>query len=170
MSCKEKTKEKKFFDVPSYFKQEIEYIKTNLSSVSKTSVYNGVISTQYLSVKDINWEKEFGIFLECNINKPVYYANMEVLESPAWQGPSEEEKGSVMYISKNKILSIQRVSVDSRKGIVSGINIHLEKSNLISNTFIDAWYVKDSSYTISGEQAIKNLGDKNTFFVNGKFK
>lgn len=168
-ACSSKTDQKKFFDVPGYFKTEIDSIKSNYTTVSKTSVYNGDTNRQKLQVVDVNWEKEFALFLECDINKPVYYANMSLGGAPAWHGPPEEAKQWLSYSANSPKLSIQFVVIGKKNENVVSVGIRISKANLISVTNIDAEYEKGVGYSISGEQKIKNLGDKNTFFVEGKF-
>jgi hypothetical protein len=59
--------------------------------------------------------------------------------------------------------------VVSKNEKVLSILIRMSKSNLISNTSLEVFYEKDKKYSIQGVQQINNLGDKNTFFVEGKF-
>lgn len=168
-SCGSKTKEKKFFDVPGYFEKEIEYIKANYSTVSKTSVYNGTTQVKEFNVSEINWNKEFGIFLECDINKPIYYANGDGRFAPAWHGPQDKFRTYYIYISKSKKLGIQLVNIEHKEN-GERVTVEISKSNLISITDIKASYEKNVCYQISGEQRIKGLGDKNIFFIKGEFK
>jgi hypothetical protein len=168
-SCGSKNSEKKFFDVPGYFRSEIEYIKANFSTVQKRSIYNGDSTRKEFKVMDMNWEKEFGLFLECDINKPIYYANGEGNFAPAWHGTSNEFHPGYMYKANSKKLNIQLVNIEYKGKNEERVTIEISKSNLISNTNIHAVYEKDMGYLVSGEQHIKSLGDKNVFLMEGKF-
>jgi len=161
-SCTKKTADKKFFDVPGYFENEIKSIKNYSSTITKLAVYNADTSYEELNVKDVNWEKEFAIFLETDINKPNYYANMTTV--------SENFGHRITYQATSDKLKIQKVVVEYRPDTNRMVEISIHKNNLISVTEIHAIYIPDSLYSISGEQKIKNLGDKNTFFVKGEFK
>jgi hypothetical protein len=161
VTCTSKIEEKKFFDVPGYIKNEIKSIKNSESTIIKTSVYNSDTAYQSLSTKEVNWNKEFAIFLETDINKPIYYANMTV--------NSENSTHKTTYQAKSGKLNIQKVVVENGPDTHKIIEIEINKNNLISVTKIHALYIPDSLYIISGEQTIKNLGDQNTFFVKGEF-
>jgi len=162
---KKKQGEKFFFDIPGYFKHEIEYIKTNFSSVSKISVYNGDTSQQQLKVNEVNWEKEFALFLKSDINKPLYVANMHKVDWPLpLQVDSSVEKQGYSVVANNKNLDIQEVGIGK---IPQTIEIIIRKSNLLSETLIKANYMKDSAYSILGEQHLKGFSN-NTFLITGK--
>jgi hypothetical protein len=163
-ACSSKPTKKKYFDIPGYFKNEIREIKEKQSTVSKTSVYNGDTSRIEKKVIDVNWEKEFAIFLESDINKPVYYANL-----------NEAEGGDYWTFSKK--IPIQEVDIDygrAEDGFpnyqVEHVDIKIIKANLISNTVIDAEYHKGYRYIIQGTQKIEYLNQENHFYVEGKFK
>jgi hypothetical protein len=164
-ACSNTATTKKFFDIPGYFKQEVEYIKTNFSTVSKTSVYNNDSSHQDFKVTDVNWEKEFAIFMECDINRPIYYANMKELKSTV----NDTNSTTITYESSSPKTRIQRVKIGfTEKGNQPDfVSIQLEKSDLISVTSIEALYVKGSRYQVQGKQKVKQLGDENHFFVEG---
>lgn len=169
-SCGGVEQEKKFFDIPEYFNREIIYIKSSFSGLSKSSKYNGHSSYQTFTVKDINWEKEFAIFIECDINKPIYFANMKEMDSPA----SDTKSHNQTYQCEYSKASIRRVdiffdSIAKSATSVKSIRITINKSNLISATNIEAYYRKGELYSISGEQTIKILGSKNSFFIEGRF-
>jgi hypothetical protein len=168
-SCGAKNAEKKFFDIPGYFRGEISYIKSNYDSVIKTTSYNGNTEKKDFPVSEINWEKEFGIFLESDINKPIYYAYLKPVADPGL----DTNHHSLSYESvsgKTNITNVQigfrELSDDDQTNFVS-LKIH--KSNLINETYIYAIYVKDRQYRIGGTQHIKSLKEQNTFRVDGIF-
>jgi hypothetical protein len=160
-SCNAPLAKKKFFDVPGYFKGEISFIQNNFTTVLKSSVYNGDSAYQQLKVSEVNWNKELAIFLESDINKPAYYANMQA-----------DDQGSCRATS-NK-LSIQEVllgyGAHEEQNRVVNVQIVISKTNLISSTNIRAEYQHGYAYTIRGDQKIKNLGDHNDFYIQGLFK
>lgn len=163
VSCNTKPTEKKYFDIPGYFKTEIGYVKSNYNNLSKLAVYNDDTSRLELKVADVNWNKEWAIFLESDINKPIYYANM-----------SESDFGE--YSSKSDKLSIQSVVLNYGKNIdgiptneVVGVELTIVKGNLISSTHIAAGYSRNSKYTIKGKQEIRYMNVVNSFIVEGSF-
>jgi hypothetical protein len=173
-SCGSKTREKKFFDVPGYFMGEIEFIKQHYSGVSKTTVYNDDTSFVQIKVADTNWEKEFSLFLGCDINKPIYYSSMKYNFPLPSRGDFLEE-----YIALNSKAPIRRISIDhysSEHGPVKEIKIEVVKKNLISSTHLNLRYtslangeVGDSGkiYFIEGTQVTKGLRGTNSFKVAG---
>lgn len=177
-ACGSKTGQKKFFDVPGYFKGEIDSIKTNYTTVSKTSVYNGDTNRQELKVMDVNWEKEFALFLECDINKPVYYANVQITPGMPIGLSYAEEYTNKSSQGPIKFLMIRKMNVSEE---VQLIKISLEKNNLISSTNISLSYNPyfltsgenpqvDIVYSIQGEQYVKSIGEKNHFSVMGRIR
>jgi hypothetical protein len=170
-SCGSKNSEKKFFDVPGYFRSEIKYIKANFSTVQKRSIYNGDSTRKEFKVMDMNWEKEFGLFLECDINKPIYYANMKIGNS-SYDGATIY---STLYTNKSEKYPIRGVKIDFCKPAEGddypiSVQINSQRSNLINATQLTAFYKKGERYFIEGTQRIKQLGDENHFFIEGKFK
>lgn len=168
-SCEQKVQDKKFFDVPGYFKNEIKYIKQTFRTIIKTTIYNADSSITEFKVSDINWEKEFAIFLESDINKPIYYANGNNGGAPSWHGPTDQYHATDAYFFNSKKLNIQSVILEHKEA-GERIAIVISKSNLISNTNIRACYEKNVSYEIWGQQKIKLSGETNTFFIQGKLK
>ena len=163
LGCRNTTPQKKFFDIPAYFRKEIKTLQTNAITISKSSTYNGHRSQQDLRASNINWEKELAVFLEADINKPAYLANMRV-DSTAYPGKGYQ----LMYTATSPKLSIRHVVINMKEE-EELVNIDIEKSNLISTTHINAYYLKGKRYAISGEQAVQNLGDQNQFFIEGNF-
>jgi len=164
-SCEQKTQEKKFFDVPGYFRGEIDSLNKSDFSFRKISVYNGDTNKTELNSKNINWEKEFAIFIESDINKPVYYDNLIQTDL------SDSLSKRVLYRSNSNKLTIVEVDIiwGFMREQVKLISVKINKDNLISSTQILAVYVKESRYFISGTQRIKTLGSTNKFFVEGQF-
>lgn len=163
VGCNEKKTEKKYFDIPGYFEQQIQYVNTKYTTVSKVAVYNGDTSISESKVANVNWKKEWAIFLEADINKPIYYANM-----------TESDFGE--YFAQSKKLSIQQVKLEYAKtpeGVpgndVIGIELSVVKGNLISSTSIEAKYQKNWGYTITGLQDIHYLNHQHSYFVEGQF-
>lgn len=171
-SCEQKVQDKKFFDVPGYFSGEIDSLSKSNFSFRKITVYNGDTSKMEIHSKSINWEKEFAIFLECDINKPAYYANMSKISTP-----SHAAQPMFGWSDKSEKLPIRYVMVEgynygegSFPSNTTLIRIKMNKFNLISETTIDGLYIKDSVYEFRGSQKIKLSGETNTFFIQGKLK
>lgn len=165
-SCGSKDKKKKFFDIPAYFEREIDSLSKADFDFRKISIYNGDTSKTEVKSKNINWRKEFGIFLQSDINKPAYYSNMVEMDL------TDDRSKRTMYRSSSNKLTV--VEVDLIWGFmdkeVELVSIKINKDNLISSTSILAVYAKDSRYFISGIQKIKNMGSSNQFFVEGQFR
>ena len=169
-SCGSASTEKKFFDIPGFFTTEIDSLKRSNYIVSKTAVYNGDTSKQKIKASEMNWEKEFAIFLEADINKPAYYGNMKVSSGPGL----DTNYHTTIYSNGNLKNSIQQIEVGLLElsfgdTMATFVRIKVEKSNLISKTSIEACYSRGYKYWIKGKQKIKNLGDQNNFMVEGIF-
>jgi hypothetical protein len=165
-SCGSKNSEKKFFDVPGYFKKEVDSLSKVDFNFRKIAVYNGDTNKIEVNSKDINWKKELGIFLESDINKPSYYTHLIPIDL------TDSNCKRVVYKSDSDKLAI--VEVDIIWGFmdreVKVLSIKINKNNLISSTQMLAVYVRGSRYFISGVQKIKNLGSTNQFFIEGQFQ
>lgn len=163
-SCNGNRNTKRYFDIPAYFTSEIDSAKNNFQAVDKRAVYNGDTSISVVKVSGMNWKKEWAIFLEANINKPIYYANM-----------TESDLGQ--YRAQSNKLSIQKVDLEYAKNAdgvpisdVIGVDISISKGNLISTTEIQANYNRYIGYNIKGVQKINYLNQSNTFSIEGRFK
>ncbi len=173
-SCDSKTQEKKFFDVPGYFKAQQDTIKSKYTILRKHSVYNGDSSKTISKVSEINWDKELALFIECNLNKPIYYANAQ--KNIAGDSTFFQDEN---YEIKSKSAFIKEVRIKKASGIPFMISIDLAKDNLISSTRIKLFYhtlhipflvdkpEAEILYSIRGEQVLKGLNQKSTFEVVG---
>jgi hypothetical protein len=180
-SCGSKSTEKKFFDIPGYFLSEIDSIQTKFTTLKKTTVYNSDTFHYEQSVSAVNWKKEWALFLESNINRPIYYSNMEVKLDARLEGPRR------YYMTKYGRCPIQRVEVyEIRKSKedgsedfqVSEIIVVAKKENLISSSSysLNYWhegnpmgFPRNAGYRIIGSQKIKGLAGENYYCVEGIF-
>ncbi len=165
ISCETKTTEKKFFDIPGYFKEEIEYITMLHSTVKKTSIYNGKKTEEQKKTIDVNWKKEWQFFLQADINKPVYIANMQQHDL------SDSIQKRILYTSNSSKTTIQRVELvwGFLNKNVDIVSISTRKNNLISSSEMMGIYIRGKRYFISGTQRTKYIGSSTSFSVEGFF-
>lgn len=137
-----KAKNDQFFGIKEYFENEIITLKENAFLISKKSTYNTKSDSIKQKSKDVNWENEWALFLELDINKPSYYNAMDYSKT------RHEER----YTNTKKSMPIQSVVLALENNVLKKVSIEIKTSNFISNEKINLEYIPLSSYKIEGRK------------------
>jgi len=146
-----------YFDINGYFKREATRLKkTNPEIVKEVSV-NGAAEQRKLRITD--WEKEFAIFSNADINKASWKGSFKVQKT----GDTES------YTTNNKRIPVKKVLVDKDDSNVKRLEIIITSNNILYSSGDTLLYYPDSIYQIKKHQKIKLLKAK-TYTVTGRFK
>lgn len=103
--------EKKYFDLKGYVLAQIKLLKS--VEVKKTWKIDSAIETKKL--KKLNWEKEFGLFTQSDINKKAYlqsYLEIKNIKSIEYNLKNNEElpiKQMVIWFNENR--EVQKIKI-----------------------------------------------------------
>lgn len=148
-----------YFDIKGFFENEADRLSRATMPVLKEIERNGgAKESKTILIK--NWEKEFGLFMESDINKPAWTASYEVIE----------EGNTLTYNSLDPELRTQKIVINKNgDDEVKTITIHNKVSNKLYTSEEQLFYSPDSLYKIDKEQDIRVIGT-NRYLVVGKFR
>lgn len=151
-----------YFDLKTYFENEIQELNQNQKSVKKTVVYNNKKELHRFS--NMNWEKELAIFKESDINKAAWknsYTKDTILKN---------NLRTIEYKAKESSLAIRYVSIteDLTNQKLTNITIRSINRNNLYNSFQVLNYKPGISYSIIGNQKVRLLKET-TYSVLGQF-
>lgn len=153
----EKVNTKTYFDLAGYFKQEASRLAKTQLTINKMVVVNGKSETR--AVKIQNWEKEFDLFVQADINKA------------SWRGsftPTVTDNLHV-FTSQSQKIPVKKVEISYQGNKVSGIKVFVTNANDLYTSNDSLSYYPDSLYQIKKVQHIKLMAEKR-YEVSGKFK
>ncbi|WP_231491544.1 hypothetical protein [Pedobacter sp. Leaf170] len=137
-----------YFDIKGYFKKESLRLQQLNPNILKEVNINGSAETKKLTIKD--WEKEFSIFANADINKA------------SWRGSFKVQKNDeeVTYTSSNKRIPIKKVAVKYFGDEVKKVEIIISNKNILYTSGDSLIYYPDSLFVIKKHQKIKLLKAK----------
>lgn len=151
----EKAKVKTYFDIETYFKAEAKRMAIKNGPIHKTVVINGKAEQKVISIK--NWEKEFGAFIDADINKASWRGSFQV------SGKADTK----IYTSQSEKIPVKKLEVIEKKGKVISVQIFIHNINDLYISQDSLSYFPDSLYRIKKSQKIKIMGQK-SYEIIGK--
>lgn len=160
-SCQEKTggtstEDDYYFSLTRYFKEEAKRLSSLSKPILKEVSRNSSAETK--TIKIDNWEKEFGLFIESDINKL------------SWKDSYQEIKNqdTISYISTDPELRTQKIVLIKNDQEITEIRIENVTKNLLYNSVEKLSYYPDSLYLIEKKQDVVLLGS-NEYRITGVF-
>jgi hypothetical protein len=156
-SQKEEFQEAFHYPIKSYFNSEVLKLKEKNSTVLKTITHNDVSESKELKIED--WEKEFALFLESDINKT------------SWKNGYTKDSTSnkITYKAIEEGLRTKFIEID----LIDHKPVKFKITNSVKNYLYSSQenleYIPDSIYTIQKTQKTVILGE-NKYKIEGKFK
>lgn len=146
-----------YFDLKGYFQKEAQRLKNNNPVLTKTVTVNGAAEKKRIRITD--WEKEFAIFLDADINRT------------AWAGlfSTEKSKERELYTSNNEKVPVKEVLILKKGAQLYSIQILVKNANVLYSSADTLSYYPDSLYQVKKKQHIKLLSEKD-YSITGKFK
>jgi hypothetical protein len=146
-----------YFDIATYFNKEALRLSKNNLAVNKTVWVDGKKEQKNIIIK--NWEKEFEIFIDADINKASWKGFFSV------NGNADEE----VYVSNDKKIPVKKVIVKKNGERITAIQIFIHNTNDLYNSQDSLSYFPDSLYHIKKTQKIKLLSERK-YEVTGRFQ
>jgi len=150
--------EKTFYrDLPAFFKQEVQRLKTQEPNIQKTVEKDKEQETKEVQIND--WNTELSSFLNIDLNK-VNYQNQLLVDST---------DSVIIYTAINPNIDIQKVEITlDPQGEINAIDIYKISDNTLYKSTETLHYNKEEGYRIEKEQDIRFLG-KNNYKITGSF-
>jgi len=155
-----------YFDLDSFFTQQIHLLDSIKPTVQKTVFLNG--KKEEKELKEINWKEELSVFLESDINKLAWKDKYEVDTS------LKDDPNIYFYIirftAKDKNLKTQKITVNIIKDIEQINSIHIKNvsENLLYSSITNLMFIPEKEYSIKTKQQIRFL-KPDKYEVKGKW-
>lgn len=146
-----------YFDLESYFKNEIAKLENQDQLISKTVIADHESEEKKVKIKD--WNRELALFIQSDINKD------------AWKGSYRVDSNTnhVKYTSIDPSLRTKSISiVKDINGQIKGLEIENKQDNMLYQTEERLYYYPDSLYQIERSQKIRIVGE-HVYKITGVF-
>lgn len=159
-SAEESMQKNTYFAWSSYLKQQITFFTHSNQRVHKTAVLDGKKEVKVVS--NLDWEKEFALYLEADLNKPAYEKSYDNLSEPGfyWYSLKKDENLPV----KKMIIHLDAEERPSK------VEIEISQKNFLFETrkklFMNFSEGKIQTYYIEGMQQFF-LADPTTYKILG---
>ncbi|HLT41524.1 MAG TPA: hypothetical protein VKZ95_02380 [Sphingobacteriaceae bacterium] len=146
-----------FFSLKNYFEKEAQRLNKIQPTVLKQVNRNSTTETKEIEIQD--WEREFGLFIESDINRL------------SWKNSYLEttRQDTVFYKSNDPTLRTQEIYIVKDNDKIKGISINNIVDNYLYKSNERLVYYPDSLYQINKLQKVRVLG-ANDYHISGFFK
>ena len=148
-----------FFDLKSYFKEEIARLKTDVKQVKKTVTVNGKSEKKILD--SLNFEEELAPFMASDINRPAWSDYYMTKTTPLSNNGEISEYYALKDHLKTRSILVNKSNIDMK------INILNAEETVATKAETQLSYDNRTGYTISTVQKLMGSGD--TVKVNVQF-
>ncbi len=149
--------EEYFFSLKNYFEGEANRLNVERPTILKEVKRNA--SAEEKSIQIQNWQNEFSLFIESDINKT------------GWKDSYQEvsHQDSLIYRSKDPKLRTQEIVIIKQDEQIKEISITNVIENYLYNSVEELKYYPNSFYEINKKQDVVILGS-NTYYISGRFR
>lgn len=146
-----------YFSLADYFGKEAVRLQQLNPEITKTVTKNGEEERKNIKVTD--WEKEFALFIDADINKPAWRNSYRV----------DSAGSSMTYTSTDSALRTKEIYIEkSDLGAISYIRVTNRVSNALYQTDEQLAYYVDSLYRITKQQHVQIIGESH-YTVTGEW-
>ncbi len=138
-----------YFPIATYLQREILHMQKHPMRVHKTMILDGKKEVKILA--DMDWEKEWALFIESDLNKPAFDKSYDNLSEEGFRWYS-------LKIGENLPVKKFKIQLDALERPAS-IEIEMSQSNFLFDTqkkmhmnFVDG---KVQTYSIEGTQQMR---------------
>ena len=147
----------KYFDLKGYFTKDIARLTKLNRPVFKTVNHNGITESKTVHID--NWNREFDLFLNADINKPAWKNSYTIVN----------DNGLLIYKSKEPGLHVVQMDIKLEKDKVKWVLIYTKTKNILYTTTEKLSYFSDSLYSIEKDQKVRIM-KRNHYLVQGEIK
>lgn len=166
-SCSQKESELSdeayFFSLKNYFEKEAERLTNQHTLVLKEVKRNAEFEEKEIEIQD--WQKEFGLFIESDINKLSW---KDSYQESVHQNTSGQQD-TLIYRSMDPKLRTQEIKIIKDNKQIREIIIKNSIKNYLYSSVEELKYYPDSLYEINKKQDVIILGS-NDYHISGHFR
>lgn len=144
----------KYFDLAGYFSRESARLTRLNKPITKTAYHNGTTESKKVHID--NWDEEFSLFSESDINKPAWKNSYDIIA----------EGNILIYKAKDPELKTREILIKKLNGRVNYMLIYNFEKNKLYTTSEELTYFPDSLYQINKTQTVRFLGT-NKYQIKG---
>ena len=162
LSCADNTQKEKvsaetYFDIPTYFREEVARLTLENPLVEKTVLKDSLSETKSLQIAD--WDNELSSFVSIDLNKPVYAGVLK----------RDSTANRIVITSTDPKLDLVQIEIQyGENSEPTAFRIQRHVQNSLFETQETLFYAKDKEYSLEKQQSIRILGDK-YYRVEGLF-
>lgn len=145
-----------YFSLKNYFTQEASRLQKANTSIFKEVTRNSETEAKEIVIAD--WELEFGLFIDSDINKLSWKESYETLK----------KNDSTFYIQKDSTLKTKKILIVKRDSLVTEVLVENSIQNPLYKSKEKLHYYPDSLYRIEKTQKVRVLGE-NRYSIVGRF-
>jgi hypothetical protein len=153
----------RYFDFPAFFSFQAERLSKSDIQVEKKLFLNGNEETVNSTATSINWEKEFLLFSQCNLNKPALLDayEIEVTNTGAQQ--------VMTYRLVNRNAPVTWVKILHRhEPELTELEIKIRQSSLMNIQETELWY-SPTGYAVRKKTTPRFWGKSSLLVVEARF-
>jgi hypothetical protein len=143
------TEKQLYFPLASYLQQEISQMQKRPTRVHKTMILDGKKEVKVIS--DMDWEKEWALFIESDLNKPAFDKSYDNLSEDGFRWYS-------LKIGENLPVKKLKIQLDALERPAS-IEIEMSQTNFLFDTqkkmHMNFAEGKVQTYSIEGTQQMR---------------
>lgn len=166
-SCSQKeaelSNEEYFFSLKNYFEKEAQRLTSEHALVLKEVKRNAESEEKEIEIQD--WNKEFGLFIESDINKLSWKDSYQEIVRHNASGNLD----TLVYKSKDPKLRTQEILIVKDDKQIKEIAIKNSVKNYLYSSIEELKYYPDSLYEINKKQEVILLGT-NAYYISGYFQ
>lgn len=145
-----------FFSLKDYFQEEAQRLTAKNVSIMKQVKRNTSSESKEIRIED--WEKEFSLFIESDINKISWKNSYD----------SSISQDSTIYLANDSTLRTRKIVIIKNGDRVKEITIQNVVKNYLYSTQENLTYFPDSLYLINKHQNVWLIGE-NDYLISGRF-
>jgi len=150
----------RYFDIPGFFRSEIDALEASNSSVIKTVETDG--KTEQKQVRPDSWRDELAVFSAFDLNKSSFIGKYQV---------DSTIKGDLLFLNYRSLdakLPIKNCAFTFKNSQLITAQAHKLESSLVLKSEMRWRFVPDSGYSVSGSQQVRGL-EPTLYFVSAIF-
>lgn len=155
-ATKKQKREIYYFDLQTFFEDEIVRLNKANVKVIKTVWHNNQSENKQLKIN--NWASELSLFTESDINKTAFEYSYH----------KDSTATKIGYTAKNKNLKTQRITIYLQNQKPTFINIINQQSNYLFKSWENLKYYPQKAYEIEKKQKLL-FWDAEVYKVKGEF-
>jgi len=166
-SCKQaptEVAEKPYFDLTSFFTEQINLLQKDSQVVMKTSAINAQTDEHQMNWTD--WKREFALFLASDINKASLIGKYAVDTLHNLTGKDSGDM-KIQYLALDSSLHTRLLEVTLNRNEVKEIHIINKTSSFLSSSSENLFYIPMKAYMIRTSEQTRFFGG-NDFSVMGE--